>query len=395
MALNLMAKKSGTAKSAAKKVSAKKTASSDVPVTDSADVSTPQWLFEACNRLAVEACGLAFEVDACAAEWNAKVPTYWTAEQDCLKQDWTQYRAVYCNPPFTTELLARVVQKAVEAKQTTTTVLIVPDSHDQPWYVICEQQGRIHEVKSYARFTQKGGKTTTLNVPSRTTSIVVVVFGPNVQPGAGPTIRQDARVLKPEEQALRDQLEAVVDSWWDSSVEAAKALWQINTDKLYESTHATFQAYVEDRFEKTRQWAYDLVRWFEINVLAETTDNPLAVSAARLLKSYRKDKKTLQKIVKEAIKLAAKEGKDSPTAQHVAEARAKVTGLTPAEKPKLVPLKTITTAVKHLTDLADWLDPETMAAEERKNLKPEVEELEKLIAILKQKMRPYWSEQGF
>jgi phage N-6-adenine-methyltransferase len=390
-----MATKLAAKKVSSKKLSAKKTASENLPVADSADVSTPQWLFDHCNRLAVEACGHPFEVDACAAEWNAKVPTYWTVEQDCLKQDWTQYKSIYCNPPFTTELLAGVVQKAVEAKQTTTTVLIVPNLHDQPWYVLCEQQGRIHEIKSHARFTQKGGKTTTLNIPSRTTSIVVVVFGPNVQPGAGTAIREDAPVLNPEDQALREQLEAVVESWWDSTLQAAEALWKINTKKLYQSTHATFRAYVEDRFGKTRQWGYDLVRWYEINVLAETTENPLAISAARLLKAYRKDQKTLQKIVKEAKRLAAKDGKDSPTAEHVAEAKAKVTGKAPAEKSRFVPLNTVTAAVKHLTILADWLDPETMAAEERSSLKPEIEEIEKLLVIVKQKMKPFWTKEGF
>lgn len=40
-----------------------------------------------------------FTVDAAASAENAKLPRFWTRDQDALSQDWSGER-VYCNPPF-------------------------------------------------------------------------------------------------------------------------------------------------------------------------------------------------------------------------------------------------------------------------------------------------------
>lgn len=40
-----------------------------------------------------------FTIDAAAAPHNAKLPRYWTAEDDALTQSWTGER-VWCNPPY-------------------------------------------------------------------------------------------------------------------------------------------------------------------------------------------------------------------------------------------------------------------------------------------------------
>jgi phage N-6-adenine-methyltransferase len=45
--------------------------------------STPQGLFDSCNAI------FDFTLDACALPENAKCPTYFTPEQDGLKQEWT------------------------------------------------------------------------------------------------------------------------------------------------------------------------------------------------------------------------------------------------------------------------------------------------------------------
>jgi phage N-6-adenine-methyltransferase len=55
--------------------------------------ATPVLLFDALNA------EFGFEIDACANESNAKLPRYWTPEQDALAQDWTGLR-VFCNPPY-------------------------------------------------------------------------------------------------------------------------------------------------------------------------------------------------------------------------------------------------------------------------------------------------------
>lgn len=206
--------------------------------------------------------------------------------------------------------------------------------------------------------------------------------------------RSDFRVLTEDEETRRRELESVVDCWWDSTLAAAKALHQISTERLYESTHRTFEAYVNDRFGKTRQWGYDLVVWYEVNETAGTVESPLAVSAARLLKAQRKDIPLLRKIVKEATKLAAKDGNASPTADHVAKAKARFTGAKRTEIRTFAPVRSIASAVHHLELAASSLTPQDMAEDERSKLKSEVENLEKLLAMVKQAMRPYWSEEG-
>ena len=54
-----------------------------------------------------------FTIDACASPDNALLPTYWTAEQDCRKQDWKVHR-VFCNPPF--KDIGSILAKAPEAE---------------------------------------------------------------------------------------------------------------------------------------------------------------------------------------------------------------------------------------------------------------------------------------
>jgi len=390
----LMAKKSGTTKLAAKKLSAKKlsakkTAGKGLSVADPAEVSTPQWLFDTCNDLAVEAGAPPLQVDAFASAWNAKLPTFWDTKVDALKQDWTAHKSIFCNPPWKKDVLAKCVEKAVEAAKTgTTTVLVMPQWH-QSWTTKCDEHGQVHRVAGPVVFHRPDGSRWTMNNNKNTSNLLVVVLGPNVQPGPGATIR---RRLSEAEQARLQELESKVAHWYEATVAAAEALFAIQTEGLYEAEYETFESYVEANWGRTRQWAYDMIAWHRVNLVAGTQSDPLAVSAARLLKNQIDDPELLCKILAEAKKLASS---DRVTAENIAEAKQTVTGKKPAEKPKFVPLKTITTAVKHLTVLADWLDPERMAAEERKNLKPEVEELEKLIALLKQKMKPYWSEQGF
>ena len=55
--------------------------------------ATPQAFFDYLHRR------FAFTVDAAALPYNAKLPRFWSPEDDGLAQDWTGER-VWCNPPF-------------------------------------------------------------------------------------------------------------------------------------------------------------------------------------------------------------------------------------------------------------------------------------------------------
>ena len=161
----------------------------DDPPKDNGSASTPQWLFDRCNELAVAACGEPITLDVAAADWNHKCERYFTQEDDALKLDWDA-KAAWCNPPYTAAIIESFVRKAVDsAKHGTTTFCLLP-SWNYPYLDLCEQHGQIHRICSPVSFGRQDGSVLTLNNGFHTTSLIVVVFGPTVQPGFGAPIRK-------------------------------------------------------------------------------------------------------------------------------------------------------------------------------------------------------------
>lgn len=70
--------------------------------SDKIDYSTPIKLFEYLNN------EFHFNIDVCANASNAKCSSYFTEEQDGLKQDWTG--VCWMNPPFNKELKKWVIK---------------------------------------------------------------------------------------------------------------------------------------------------------------------------------------------------------------------------------------------------------------------------------------------
>jgi len=159
------------------------------PPKDNGGASTPQWLFDRCSQLAVEACGKLITLDVAAAPWNAKCKRYFTEADDGLKQDWDA-KAVFCNPPYSAMIIESFVCKAIdEVQHGITSVLLVP-WWNYPYLDLCERHGRIHRICSPVTFQRQDGSTLTMNNQYRTTPLVVVVFGPTIQPGFGAPIRK-------------------------------------------------------------------------------------------------------------------------------------------------------------------------------------------------------------
>lgn len=74
-----------------------------------------------------------FTLDPCASARNAKCPTFFTKEEDGLKQDWKQHR-VFCNPPYgnTMRVWAR---KCYQASQLGALVVLLAHSRtDTRWF---------------------------------------------------------------------------------------------------------------------------------------------------------------------------------------------------------------------------------------------------------------------
>lgn len=78
-----------------------------------------------------------FTIDAAATAENARLPRYWTTEDDALRQNWARER-VWCNPPHSQPLLERFVRKAGENYDALTgdlVVMLVPANRtEQPWW---------------------------------------------------------------------------------------------------------------------------------------------------------------------------------------------------------------------------------------------------------------------
>jgi hypothetical protein len=72
-----------------------------------------------------------FTVDACALARNAKLPRYWTPEQDGLAMNWTGER-VWCNPPYSS--IEPWVIKAKESAAELVVLLLPANRTEQRWW---------------------------------------------------------------------------------------------------------------------------------------------------------------------------------------------------------------------------------------------------------------------
>ena len=108
---------------------------------------TPQDFFNKVNSI------FNFTLDACAEWTTAKVPCYYTKEQDALKQDWKG--VVWCNPPYGREQI-KFISKALEeqTKHNSTVVLLIPARPDtKVWQdVIFPNASQVCFVRGRLRF---------------------------------------------------------------------------------------------------------------------------------------------------------------------------------------------------------------------------------------------------
>lgn len=90
--------------------------------------STPRALFDGLNA------EFRFTVDACALEHNAKLPNFWTPQEDGLVQKWEGER-VFCNPPYNDigPWMARGYS-AVRRDPSTVCVYLVPARTGAAWF---------------------------------------------------------------------------------------------------------------------------------------------------------------------------------------------------------------------------------------------------------------------
>lgn len=86
------------------------------------DWETPLFLFEYLNKYHK------FDLDAAANAWNAKCVNYFTEQDNALVQDWSKFKSVWLNPPYS--MLYEFVMKAYEESCKTSVVMLIPSRTD-------------------------------------------------------------------------------------------------------------------------------------------------------------------------------------------------------------------------------------------------------------------------
>jgi phage N-6-adenine-methyltransferase len=157
-------------------------------------VFTPQWLFQEIE----ETLGRSFDLDVAACPWNTQCPVFITEEMDALKQDWTRWKTIYCNPPFEVPLVEQFVHKAIEtAKAGSTIAMILPMWTRYEWYQEIKAAARIHDVIGSVAFKKPDGSSVTLNRSWGNTPLMVAFVGPDIPPGThGQPFRRPSHVKR-------------------------------------------------------------------------------------------------------------------------------------------------------------------------------------------------------
>lgn len=127
-----------------------------------------------------------FTIDAAASVKNAKLPNYWTKEDDALKQDWLDH-TVWCNPPYSMKEL--FLEKAHSEKKAKT-VLLLPNATDTDWWHEWSQKSEVLLIKGRIQYLIDGQrpkrvckKTGKMVSTSNSKGSCLFIFGPWTQVG--------------------------------------------------------------------------------------------------------------------------------------------------------------------------------------------------------------------
>lgn len=104
---------------------------------------TPQDLFD---KLDAE---FHFDIDVCATNDNAKVLLHYTPEQDGLSKDWSPWKTIWCNPPYSN--IKSWAKKC--SKHKGVAVMLVPARTDTAWFhEYCYGRAEIRFIRGRLHF---------------------------------------------------------------------------------------------------------------------------------------------------------------------------------------------------------------------------------------------------
>lgn len=116
-----------------------------------------------------------FTVDACALPWNAKLPRFWSPEEDGLIQVWKGER-IFCNPPYGVGMIQPWVKRAHEHwkayPKNFLMVMLLPVRTSTRWFHDhCYHVAEIRFRKGRIQFVPPPGVTASTN---REDSMIVI-----------------------------------------------------------------------------------------------------------------------------------------------------------------------------------------------------------------------------
>lgn len=88
--------------------------------------STPQRVYDELNK------EFNFDLDCAASEDNAKFHVFFTKEDSALSKDWSKYKNIFLNPPYSGNLA--FLKKASAGFTNTTIVVLSPCRTDTKWW---------------------------------------------------------------------------------------------------------------------------------------------------------------------------------------------------------------------------------------------------------------------
>jgi len=126
-----------------------------IMTSDKQDWETPQGLFDNLNN------EFDFELDAFASDKNAKCKHFFTERDDSFQQDWTKYKSIFINPPYTSKVQDEVLKKindTISSNWRGVIVLLVPARTDtKRWHdYIFNKADDIRFIKGRLRFEVDG-----------------------------------------------------------------------------------------------------------------------------------------------------------------------------------------------------------------------------------------------
>lgn len=169
-----------------------------------------------------------------------------------------------------------------------------------------------------------------------------------------------------ELKAAEARIDACVDAIHGKQIGVARDLRIIRDKRLYRETHARFQDYVEERFNRTRDWAYKTIQELEVKEALQDGDNDvetiLQTVTGREIPPLAKLKKEPTKM-REALRQAEETAKAENRDRTLEDVQNAVASFKPQEKsenaakPKIIRTVTITGieyAADDTEDLPDY-----------------------------------------